>query len=130
MSTVSTVSTVSTMSTVIARCYLHLRWYFFQPPAVTAERYKPFGLIFKAGYPSISKGVPFDNEEGNPSITREGILDNQTGRVYVSFPPGSNFHNGWWQAKLQLSDGLKILRTITFFSLYFIFGGHRVNNCK
>ena len=36
MSTVSnsveqcrTVSTVSTVSTVIARCYLHLRWYFF-----------------------------------------------------------------------------------------------------
>ena len=28
MSTVSTVSTVSTLSTVIARCYLHLRWYF------------------------------------------------------------------------------------------------------
>ena len=24
-----TVSTVSTVSTVIARCYLHLRWYFF-----------------------------------------------------------------------------------------------------
>ena len=27
-STVSTVSTLSTVSTVIARCYLHLRWYF------------------------------------------------------------------------------------------------------
>ena len=27
--TVSTVSTLSTVSTVIARCYLHLRWYFF-----------------------------------------------------------------------------------------------------
>ena len=26
--TVSTVSTVSIVSTVIARCYLHLRWYF------------------------------------------------------------------------------------------------------
>ena len=26
--TVSTVLTVSTVSTVIARCYLHLRWYF------------------------------------------------------------------------------------------------------
>ena len=26
--TVSTVPTVSTLSTVIARCYLHLRWYF------------------------------------------------------------------------------------------------------
>ena len=30
VSTVSIVSTVSTVSTVIARCYLHLRWYFFQ----------------------------------------------------------------------------------------------------
>jgi len=29
VSTVPTVSTVSTVSTVIARCYLHLRWYFF-----------------------------------------------------------------------------------------------------
>ena len=29
MSTGLTVSTVSTVSTVIARCYLHLRWYFF-----------------------------------------------------------------------------------------------------
>ena len=29
VSTVSTVSTGSTVSTVIARCYLHLRWYFF-----------------------------------------------------------------------------------------------------
>ena len=28
MSTVSTLSTLSTVSTVIARCYLHLRWYF------------------------------------------------------------------------------------------------------
>ena len=28
VSTVSTMSTVSTVSTVIARCYLHLRWYF------------------------------------------------------------------------------------------------------
>ena len=28
-STGSTVSTVLTVSTVIARCYLHLRWYFF-----------------------------------------------------------------------------------------------------
>ena len=27
-----TVSTVSTVSTVIARCYLHLRWYFFIRP--------------------------------------------------------------------------------------------------
>ena len=27
--TVSTMSTVSTVSTVIARCYLHLRWYFW-----------------------------------------------------------------------------------------------------
>merc|ERR1712012_1469262 len=27
--TVSTVSAVSTVSTVIARCYLHLRWYFY-----------------------------------------------------------------------------------------------------
>jgi len=29
-STVSTVSTVLTVSTVIARCYLHLRWYFLK----------------------------------------------------------------------------------------------------
>ena len=29
VSTVSTLSTVSTVSTVIARCFLHLRWYFF-----------------------------------------------------------------------------------------------------
>ena len=29
VSTVSTVLTVSTVSTVIARCYLHLRWYFW-----------------------------------------------------------------------------------------------------
>ena len=94
------------------------------------ERDEPFDLIDKAGYSSISRGVSFDNQEGNTSITREGILDNQTGRVYVCFPPGTNFHNGWWQAKLQLSDGLKILRTFTFFSLYFNFGGHRVNNCK
>ena len=28
VSTVSTMSTVSTVSTVVARCYLHLRWYF------------------------------------------------------------------------------------------------------
>ena len=28
VSSVSTMSTVSTVSTVIARCYLHLRWYF------------------------------------------------------------------------------------------------------
>ena len=28
VSTASTGSTVSTVSTVIARCYLHLRWYF------------------------------------------------------------------------------------------------------
>ena len=56
--------------------------HFFQPPALTAERYKPFGLIGKAGYHSISREVSFDNQEGNPSITSEGILDNQIGRVY------------------------------------------------
>ena len=46
------------------------------------ERDEPFDLIDKAGYSSISRGVPFDNQEGNPSITSEGILDNQIGRVY------------------------------------------------
>ena len=30
VSTVSIVSTMSTVSTVIARCYLHLRWYFLE----------------------------------------------------------------------------------------------------
>ena len=42
-------STVSTVSTVIARCYLHLRWYFFNmgltPPPLFKNVKKTAGLV-------------------------------------------------------------------------------------
>ena len=41
-----TVSTVSTVSTVIARCYLHLRWYFYSStvPSPSISERSPFKI--------------------------------------------------------------------------------------
>ena len=47
-----TVSTVSTVSTVIARCYLHLRWYFWNQITIIIIDF----LIFAA--PSSSSSLP------------------------------------------------------------------------
>ena len=45
VSTVSTMSTVSTVSTVVARCYLHLRWYFLNPKAGVLVLSKDWGSL-------------------------------------------------------------------------------------
>ena len=58
-STVSTVSTVSPVSTVIARCYLHLRWYFLSVTQLLTSWIQEMLAHLKSAYPRI------DTKESN-----------------------------------------------------------------